>query len=563
MEFWQFHPTGVAGAGVLITEGVRGEGGILLNKNGERFMERYAPNLKDLASRDVVSRAMDQEIKEGRGCGPNKDYVLLKLDHLGPEVIMKRLPAIREIAIKFANVDPIKEPIPVVPTVHYQMGGIPTNIHGQVVAPRDGNPNTVVAGPLRGRRMRLRVGARRQPPRHQLAARPAGVRPRRRQLHRRRRTCTARAHKPLPARRRRPVARAARAPRRRDVRRGGARGRATTCASRCRRTAACSASRSCCPKASRKMMELGERVQRTAIKDKSQVFNTARVEALELDNLIETAKATIVSAEARRETRGAQARSDYPKRDDVNWLKHTLWYRDGNRLDYKPVNLKPLTVGLVPAEGADVLMPEPDEIPHLPLRPRQGREAATAGLRRRARPARPHAARRADPHQGAVDDTLSFRRSCREGVCGSDAMNINGKNGLACITNLNDAEGAGRAAAAARAAGDPRPDRRHDAVLQAVPLDQAVPGQRHAAAGEGAAAVARGARGARRPVRVHPVRVLLDLVPVVLVEPGQVRRSGGPAAGLPLHRRQPRPGDRTSASTTSRIRIGCSAATRS
>src|SRR5437868_2432705 len=146
MEFWQFHPTGVYGAGILITEAVRGEGGILLNCNGERFMERYAPNLKDLASRDVVSRSMDQEIKEGRGCGPNKDYVLLKLDHLGPEMIMKRLPSIREIAIKFANVDPIREPIPVVPTIHYQMGGIPTNIHGQAVAPKNGNPNAVVPG---------------------------------------------------------------------------------------------------------------------------------------------------------------------------------------------------------------------------------------------------------------------------------------------------------------------------------------------------------------------------------------------------------------------------------
>src|SRR5438105_7220556 len=146
MEMWQFHPTGVAGAGILITEGVRGEGGILINESGERFMERYAPNLKDLASRDVVSRSMDQEIKEGRGCGPNKDYVLLKLDHLGPEVIMKRLPSIREIAIKFANVDPIRDPIPVVPTIHYQMGGIPTNIHGQVVAPHDGDPNAVISG---------------------------------------------------------------------------------------------------------------------------------------------------------------------------------------------------------------------------------------------------------------------------------------------------------------------------------------------------------------------------------------------------------------------------------
>jgi succinate dehydrogenase / fumarate reductase flavoprotein subunit len=146
MEFWQFHPTGVAGAGVLITEGVRGEGGILLNKDGERFMERYAPTLKDLAPRDFISRSMDQEIKEGRGCGPNGDYVLLKLDHLGADKIIKKLPSIREIAIKFANVDPIRDPIPVVPTIHYQMGGIPTNIHGQVVAPHNGNHNAVVEG---------------------------------------------------------------------------------------------------------------------------------------------------------------------------------------------------------------------------------------------------------------------------------------------------------------------------------------------------------------------------------------------------------------------------------
>jgi succinate dehydrogenase/fumarate reductase flavoprotein subunit len=141
-------------------------------------MERYAPNLKDLASRDVVSRSMDQEIKEGRGCGPNKDYVLLKLDHLGPEVINKRLPSIREIAIKFANVDPIKEPIPVVPTIHYMMGGMPTNIHGQVVAPRDRQSQYRGRGPLRRRRMRVRIGARCQPAGHELAARPARVRPR-------------------------------------------------------------------------------------------------------------------------------------------------------------------------------------------------------------------------------------------------------------------------------------------------------------------------------------------------------------------------------------------------
>src|SRR5690606_14376418 len=142
MEFWQFHPTGVAGAGVLITEGVRGEGGILLNKDGERFMERYAPKHKDLAPSDFVSRTMDQEIKEGRGCGDGSQ-VVLKLDHLGAETIMKRLPSIREIAIKFANVDPIKDPIPVVPTIHYQMGGIPTNIHGQVVTWQNGESRVV------------------------------------------------------------------------------------------------------------------------------------------------------------------------------------------------------------------------------------------------------------------------------------------------------------------------------------------------------------------------------------------------------------------------------------
>ncbi len=246
MEFWQFHPTGVAGAGVLITEGVRGEGGILLNANGERFMERYAPNLKDLASRDVVSRSMDQEIKEGRGCGPHKDYVLLKLDHLGPDVIKKRLPSIREIAIKFANVDPIKEPIPVVPTIHYMMGGIPTNIHGQVVAPKDGNPNAVVDGLYAvGECACVSVhGANRLGTNSLLDllvfGRAAGDFIVESQPARRTRTsrCRADAGDRL--------ARAARAPRRGDVRRERRRGRRTTCARRCRRTAACSATRRCC-----------------------------------------------------------------------------------------------------------------------------------------------------------------------------------------------------------------------------------------------------------------------------------------------------------------------------
>jgi succinate dehydrogenase / fumarate reductase flavoprotein subunit len=349
LEFWQFHPTGVAGAGVLITEGVRGEGGILLNSNGERFMERYAPNLKDLASRDVVSRSMDQEIKEGRGCGPHKDYVLLKLDHLGPDVIIKRLPSIREIAIKFANVDPIKEPIPVVPTIHYMMGGVPTNIHGQVVAPHGGDPNSVVEGLYAvGECACVSVhGANRLGTNSLLDllvfGRAAGnfiVG----------RNVPALRHKPLPGGAGdASLARLARLD-------SAASGESVAdVGNDLRKTmqAHCGVFRNQALLAEgvQKVMELERRVQQTAISDKSRVFNTARVEALELDNLIETAKATIVSAEARRESRGAQARSDYPQRDDANWMKHTLWYRDGNRLEYKAVNMKPSTVDAFPPKA--------------------------------------------------------------------------------------------------------------------------------------------------------------------------------------------------------------------
>jgi len=346
MEFWQFHPTAVAGAGVLITEGVRGEGGILLNASGERFMERYAPNLKDLASRDVVSRAMDQEIKEGRGCGPNKDYVLLKLDHLGPELIDKRLPSIREIAIKFANADPIKEPIPVVPTIHYMMGGIPVNIEGQAVAPKNGDSNVAVPGLYAiGECACVSVhGANRLGTNSLLDLIVFG-----------RATgdfivgqnLKADAHKPMPRD-------AAERSRSRLARLdGAASGESVAAVANDLRTAVtahCGVFRNqaLLSEGVRKVMELEARAARTAIKDRSRTFNTARVEALELDNLIEVAKATIVSAEARQESRGAQARSDFPNRDDVNWLKHTLWYRDGNRLDYKSVNLKPLSVDAFP-----------------------------------------------------------------------------------------------------------------------------------------------------------------------------------------------------------------------
>jgi succinate dehydrogenase / fumarate reductase flavoprotein subunit len=342
MEFWQFHPTGVAGAGVLITEGVRGEGGILLNSNGERFMERYAPTLKDLAPRDFVSRSMDQEIKEGRGCGPHKDHVLLKLDHLGAETIMKRLPSIREIAITFSNVDPIREPIPVVPTIHYQMGGIPANYHGQVVVPKDGQPNAVVNGLYAiGECACVSVhGANRLGTNSLLDlvvfGRAAGN-------HIVEQGFQKQGHRTFPADGGdRTLARLAAL----DGRDKGERVQDVANGIRKAMQAHCGVFRTgaLLDEGVRKINELAERAQRVAIADKSKVFNTARIEAMELENLVETARATVVSAAARTESRGAHARDDFPERDDGQWLRHTLFYSEGSRLDYKPVNMKPLTV---------------------------------------------------------------------------------------------------------------------------------------------------------------------------------------------------------------------------
>jgi succinate dehydrogenase / fumarate reductase flavoprotein subunit len=356
MEFWQFHPTGVAGAGVLITEGVRGEGGYLLNKGGERFMERYAPTAKDLASRDVVSRAMATEIKEGRGAGPDGDYLLLKLDHLGPEVIDKRLPGIREIAKKFAHVDPVRDPIPVVPTVHYQMGGIPTNYHGEVVVPGRDGPSTVAPGFYAAGECACasvhganRLGTNSLTDLVVLgkAAGDAVIRFLRENP----------GHRDLPAdAAERSMARLARL----DARKNGE--SVYELGNEIRRTmqAHCGVFRfpDLLAAGVQKIRALSERVARTGIADKSRVFNTARVEALELDNLIEVARATMVSAEARKESRGAHDRADchdrpgFPNgRDDQNWLKHTLWFEAGDRLEYKPVHLKPLTVETIPPKA--------------------------------------------------------------------------------------------------------------------------------------------------------------------------------------------------------------------
>ncbi len=357
MEFWQFHPTGVAGAGVLLTEGCRGEGAILRNVNGERFMERYAPTLKDLAPRDFVSRCMDQEIKEGRGCGPNKDYIALDLTHLGAETIMKRLPSVFEIGHNFANVDITKETIPVVPTIHYQMGGIPTNINGQVVAPKNGNPNDVVNGFYAvGECSCVSVhGANRLGTNslldllvfgkaagdHIVAAHARG----------------SAAHRPLPADAAdASLARIARL----DASSSGEYSQdvANDLRNAMQQHAAVFRTQESMTEGTHKVAAIRERVNAMGLKDKSKVFNTARIEALEVENLIECAQATIESAAARHECRGAHTVKDYERaaddaqfplgRNDAEWMKHTLWFSQGNRLEYKPVQLKPLTVDSVP-----------------------------------------------------------------------------------------------------------------------------------------------------------------------------------------------------------------------
>ena len=345
MEFIQFHPTGLAGLGVLITEGARGEGGYLVNGRGERFMEHYAPHARDLASRDVVSRAIHMEVSEGRGCGPRGDYVELKLDHLSDDTIRKRLPGIRDTVLRFAHIDPARAPIPVYPTAHYIMGGIPTNRFGQVVAPERHGPEEPQPGlyavgecacvsvhganRLGGNSLLDIIVFGRAAGNHILAA-----------------LKEQRYHRPLPGE---TVERAQERVRRwerpgeESVEALGAELRQVM-----ERYCGVFRTQDVLDEGARRVREIRERLAHAGLRDQSRVFNTARIEALELENLVEVALATVVSAAARHESRGAHSRVDHPERDDRHWLKHTLYLRAGETIDYKPVRVKPLTVDSFP-----------------------------------------------------------------------------------------------------------------------------------------------------------------------------------------------------------------------
>lgn len=342
IEMWQFHPTGIPGVGVLITEGVRGEGGYLLNKNGERFMERYAPHAKDLASRDVVSRAIALELRSGEGFNPDGlDYVKLKLDHLGPDVINSRLPGIRELAITFAHTDPLIEPIPVTPTCHYMMGGIPTNMYGQVVTIGSDRKDRIIEGLYAiGECASVSVhGANRLGSNSLLDLIVFG---RATGLHAEK---AIRKGLPLHNVSESDIESALKRIKRWDSTQKGE--DFITIRHEMQKVMQTDFGvfrhEDHMIEGLKKIDKLRERLAHAALSDNSKIFNTARIQALELDNLMEVAYVTAVAAITRKESRGAHSREDYPKRDDNNWLKHLLCYSDG-KTDYRAVNMKPLTV---------------------------------------------------------------------------------------------------------------------------------------------------------------------------------------------------------------------------
>ncbi len=346
MEMWQFHPTGIAGAGVLVTEGCRGEGGYLINKDGERFMERYAPNAKDLAGRDVVARSMILEILDGRGCGPDGDHVYLKLDHLGEEVLHSRLPGICELSKTFAHADPVKEPVPVVPTCHYQMGGVATNIGGQALAPNKDGGHEVIDGLFAcGEVACVSVhGANRLGGNSLLDlvvfGRAAGI-----QIEKQMREGYE-------------VKDATEA----DLQRAMARLNRLNGSSEGSDVAAVRKELQATmqlyfgvfrdgesmQKGLKLLAEIRAKADNLYLEDKSHAFNTARIEALELQNLMEVAEATAIAAEERKESRGAHARNDFTERDDENWLCHSVFFPQDKTVGKRAVNFSPKTVEAFP-----------------------------------------------------------------------------------------------------------------------------------------------------------------------------------------------------------------------